>query len=124
MPDGRPLYGILWGHILFGTYGGWGWSELLSKGDVMGGEGSIEHSKLAQGRSSSLTVRSSLLTISLCCSWTMVFFLMVDMRFGSFWLTAGNRFGLFYLRFPPSGNWVWSLLLTLPPQQVKKMNGK
>ena len=25
------------------------------------------------------------------------------------------RFGLFCLRFPPSGNWVWSFLLTVPP---------
>ena len=30
--------------------------------------------------------------------------------------TVENRFGLFYFRFPPSGNWVWSFLLTVPPR--------
>ena len=46
------------------------------------------------------------------------FLLMVEIRFGLF--TYGSacpevRFGLFCLRFPPSGNWVWSFLLTVPP---------
>ena len=35
----------------------------------------------------------------------------------SLYLRLKNRFGLFYLRFPPSANWIWSFLLTVPPSR-------
>ena len=34
----------------------------------------------------------------------------------SFLLTVENRFGLFYLRFPPSGNWFGLFCLRFPPR--------
>ena len=37
--------------------------------------------------------------------------LMVEIRFGRFVLVVEDRFGLFCVRFPPSGNWVF----TVPP---------
>ena len=79
-----------------------------------------------------LTGKSFLLTVGLCClrSIGLVFFCL-RLKFGlvffayggksvwSFLLTVPPgpeiRFGLFCLRFPPSGNWVWSFLLTVPP---------
>ena len=49
------------------------------------------------------------------CSWSFVVYgnwlglLYLRLEFGSvFLLTVENRFGLFYLRCPPSGSWIWS----------------
>ena len=45
------------------------------------------------------------------------FLLTVEIWFGLFYLRSPplQKFGHFCLRFPPSGNWVWSFLLTVPP---------
>ena len=84
------------------------------------------------GRSFLLAGKSFLLTVGLCClqlKFVLVFLLTVEIRVGLFCLrcklglvffTYGSpcpeiRFGLFCLRFAPSGNWVWSFLLTVPP---------
>ena len=62
---------------------------------------------MERGRSFLLTAKFFLLAVGLCRLWS---FALV------FLLTVENRFGLFYLRFPPSGNWVGSFLLTVPPR--------
>ena len=61
------------------------------------------------GRSFLLLVRYFLLTVG----WSWL--LMVDSTYGC---NSVNRFVcFFYFRFPPSGSWVWSSLLTVPPVQ-------
>ena len=61
------------------------------------------------GRSFLLTAKSFF-----TCGWSL---LLTVIWFGLFLLAVENRFGLFYLRFPPSENWIWSFLLTVPPVQ-------
>ena len=67
-------------------------------------------------------------SLLLTVHWLGLFYL--QLKFGLvFFAYGGNRFGLFYLRFPPgreirfglfclrfplSGNWVWSFLLRFP----------
>ena len=63
-----------------------------------------------------LTVESFLLTVEIRFG---LFLLMVENRFGALLLTVAPRpeirFVFFCLRFPLSGNWVWSFWLTVPP---------
>ena len=94
-------------------------------------------SRFLRGSVFLLTVGSFLLTVGLCClrsirfgffcsqlKFGLVFLLlMVENRFGLFCYGSARLeigLGLFGLRCPPSGNWVWSFLLTVPPLQVKK----
>ena len=76
---------------------------------------SVGRSFLLTARSFLLTARSLLLTLK----FGLVFFTYGWNSVWSFLLTVENRFGLFYLRFPPSGNYFWSFLLTVPP--VRKL---
>ena len=57
--------------------------------------------------------------VGLCClrSIGLVFFLTVEIRFGLFAYGIGLVFSTY--GFPPSGNLVWSSLLTAPP--VRKL---
>ena len=82
------------------------------------------------GRSFYLRLGRFLLTVSLGClrSIGLVFLLTVEIRFGLFclrrkigvvFLTYGSPFSA-YGWFSPSGNWVWSSLLTVSPPYVKK----
>ena len=91
---------------------------------------------LKLGRSFLVTGKSFLLTVGLCCllsialvfltcGWNSVCFLLtVENRFGLFylWLKIGPeiRFGRFCLRLPPSGNLVWSFLLTVFPHNKRR----
>ena len=80
---------------------------------------------MLRGGSFLLTARS-LLTVGLCClrfglfrlqlKFGLVFFFFnLRLNFGLVHFAyGGNRFGLFYLRFPyRPENWVWSFLLTV-----------